>query len=66
MISPFVFAKIGSRARRFFITGERFDAQTALRIGLADEVAADIDAAVARIVGEILESGPGQRAPRST
>ena len=35
VISPFVFAKIGAgAARRFFLTGERFDATTALRIGL--------------------------------
>src|SRR6266511_6321730 len=33
VISPFVFAKIGAgAARRLFLTGERFDAETALRI----------------------------------
>jgi len=58
VISPFVFAKVGERARRYFVTGERFGAETALRIGLADEVAEDLDAAVDRIVGEILRSGP--------
>ena len=59
VISPFVFAKIGAgAARRFFLTGERFDAETALRIGLVDEVAEDLDAAVERVVGEILKSGP--------
>lgn len=36
MISPFVMQAIGPRqARRFFLTGERFDAETARRIGLA-------------------------------
>ena len=34
VISPFVLAKIGAQARRYFLTGERFDAGTALRIGL--------------------------------
>src|SRR5438093_7382318 len=35
VISPFVLARIGpGAARRFFLTGERFDANTALRIGL--------------------------------
>ena len=59
VISPFVFAKIGTAAaRRFFLTGERFDAPTAQRIGLVEEVADDPDAAVERLVGEILRSGP--------
>lgn len=59
VISPFVFAKTGSGpARRLFVTGERFDAQTALRIGLVSEVAEDLDGAVERVVGEILKSGP--------
>ena len=44
VISPFALAKIGpSAARRYFVTGERFDAETALRIGLVHEVAADLD-----------------------
>jgi methylglutaconyl-CoA hydratase len=59
VISPFVMAKIGaSAARRYFVTGERFDAQTALRIGLVHEVTGDLDAAVERILGDILKSGP--------
>jgi methylglutaconyl-CoA hydratase len=59
VISPFVFAKIGTgTARRFFLTGERFDVRTALRIGLVQEVADDVDAAVERFVEEILRSGP--------
>ena len=53
VISPFALAKIGpSAARRYFVTGERFDAATALRIGLVHEVAEDLDAAVARVVAE--------------
>jgi methylglutaconyl-CoA hydratase len=59
VISPFVLPKIGeSAARRYFLTGERFDAQTALRIGLVHEVASDLDGAVDRVVGELLTSGP--------
>jgi methylglutaconyl-CoA hydratase len=57
VISPFVLAKIGAKARRFFTTGERFDAATALRIGLVDEVSDDPDAVVERLVGELLTSG---------
>jgi methylglutaconyl-CoA hydratase len=59
VISPFALAKIGpSAARRYFVTGERFSADVALRIGLIHEVAEDLDAAVDRIVGELLSAGP--------
>ena len=59
VISPFVFARIGAgAARSLFVTGERFDAETALRIGLVDEVADDFDAAVESQVAAILKSGP--------
>ena len=59
VISPFALAKIGpSWARRYFVTGERFDAATALRIGLVHEVAADLDAALDRVLGELLRAGP--------
>jgi methylglutaconyl-CoA hydratase len=59
VISPFVLPKIGEgAARRYFLTGERFDALTALRIGLVSEVADELDGAVDRVVGELLTSGP--------
>jgi methylglutaconyl-CoA hydratase len=59
VISPFVFARIGpGAARSLFVSGERFDAETALRIGLVDEVADDLDAAVERQVAAIMKSGP--------
>jgi methylglutaconyl-CoA hydratase len=59
VISPFVFAKIGpGAARHLFLTGERFDAEAALRIGLVHEVTDELDAAVERKVGEIVKSGP--------
>jgi methylglutaconyl-CoA hydratase len=57
VISPFVLAKVGAKARRLFTTGERFGAETALRIGLVDEVSDDPDAVVERLVGELLTSG---------
>src|SRR5438876_7369461 len=59
VISPFALAKIGpGAARRYFLTGERFDAETAMRIGLVHEVSDDLDAAVDRVVGELLSAGP--------
>ena len=55
VISPFVLGKIGSgAARRFFLTGERFRADVALRIGLVSEIGPGTDAAIA----ELLTSGP--------
>jgi methylglutaconyl-CoA hydratase len=59
VISPFVLERIGpGAARRLFVTGERFDAETALRIGLVHELADDLDGAVDRVLGEILTAGP--------
>jgi len=57
VISPFALAKIGAQARRYFLTGERFDAETALRIGLVNELADDLERAVARIVDDLLAGG---------
>jgi methylglutaconyl-CoA hydratase len=61
IISPFVLRKImQSHARALFVTGERFGAERALRIGLVHEVvAADaLDSALAAKIAEILASGP--------
>jgi methylglutaconyl-CoA hydratase len=59
VISPFALAKIGpSAARRYFVTGERFDAETALRIGLVHDVTPDLDKSTERIVAELLSAGP--------
>jgi methylglutaconyl-CoA hydratase len=59
VISPIVLGKIGPAAtRRYFLTGERFDALMALRIGLVDEIAAEPDEAVERVVANILAGGP--------
>ena len=58
VISPFVLPKIGSAARRYFLTGERFGAEVALRIGLVHEVTAEPDTALDRVLGQLLSSGP--------
>jgi methylglutaconyl-CoA hydratase len=59
VISPFALAKIGrGAARRYFLTGERFGPDVALRIGLVSEVAPSLDGAVEGIVDELLTSGP--------
>jgi methylglutaconyl-CoA hydratase len=59
VISPFVLPRIGAgAARRYFLTGERFDAETALRIGLVHEVAEDLDGGVAAVVEALLQGGP--------
>ena len=60
-ISPFVMAAIGARpARRYFLTAERFTAVEAHRLGLVHVVVSpeDLDEAVERITGELLQSGP--------
>jgi methylglutaconyl-CoA hydratase len=59
VISPFALRRIGEgAARRYFVTGERFDAATALAIGLVHEVADDLAAALNRILGELRTAGP--------
>jgi methylglutaconyl-CoA hydratase len=59
VISPYVLARIGSgAARRYFTTGERFDAETALRIGLVHETSLDLDDAVERVVTQVLSAAP--------
>ena len=61
VISPYVVAAIGVRhARRYFISGEVFDASVATRIGLLHKtVAADqLDAAIDRVVHFLGKGGP--------
>lgn len=62
VISPYVIGKIGvSHARALFLTGERFDAERALRIGLVHRVAENVEAAdklVADAIAQIRSSGP--------
>jgi methylglutaconyl-CoA hydratase len=59
VVSPFALARIGpAAARRYFVTGERFDAPTALRLGLVHEVADDVDAALERLLAELRSAAP--------
>ncbi len=58
VISPFVLPKLASAARRYFLTGERFGADVALRIGLVHEVAQDTDETVSGLVAALLSGGP--------
>ena len=64
-IGPYVVRAIGTRAaQRYMLTGERFDAAEALRIGLLHEVV-DTDALDARIdamVDALLRAGPHAQA----
>jgi methylglutaconyl-CoA hydratase len=61
VISPYVLRAIGAReARRWFLTGERFGAAEARRIGLVHEVvpAADLDVSRDRLIRSLLTSAP--------
>jgi methylglutaconyl-CoA hydratase len=61
MISPYVVAAIGERhARRYFITGEEFDAAEAWRLGLVHDIVeeADLQGAVGRMLAQLYSSGP--------
>ena len=62
VISPYVVAAIGERAaRRYFVTGERFEAAEAWRLGLVHELAAtehELDGKIGEIVGAMLACGP--------
>jgi methylglutaconyl-CoA hydratase len=61
-IAPFVIARVGAaRARRLFCTGETFGAADAAAWGLVDRVVppADLDAAVAVVVADLLKGAPG-------
>ncbi len=60
-IAPFVIARIGANnARRYMLTGERFDAARAHTIGLVSEVCSldDLDDRVETVAGALLASGP--------
>jgi methylglutaconyl-CoA hydratase len=62
VISPFVLAKIGrSAARALFLSGARFDAARALRIGLIHDIAPleELDARIEAIEIEFATAGPG-------
>ncbi len=60
-ISPYVVAAMGQRAsRRYFTTAERFNADTALQLGLLSQVAEAevLDASVEELVSQLLSNSP--------
>ncbi|WP_444883578.1 enoyl-CoA hydratase/isomerase family protein [Microbulbifer sp. PSTR4-B] len=60
-ISPYVINAIGTRrARRYFVTAERFSAERAEQMGLVSEVCAegDLDLHVQKLVNAIADNGP--------
>ena len=62
VITPYALAAIGERfARRYFLTGERFEAAEAWRIGLVHEVVSsegELDEKVGQVVDALLACGP--------
>lgn len=61
VVAPYVARCIGEhQARRYFLTGERFSAQQALKIGLLHEVvpAERLDETVETVVATLLRTGP--------
>jgi len=60
-IAPYVVKALGEQAaRRYFVSGERFDAVTAKRLGFVHEVAAPdaLDAKLDEILAAIVANGP--------
>lgn len=61
VISPYVLRAIGARqARDLFLTGDRFDAREAYRIGLVHQVvpAGEMETACEKKIASLLSSGP--------
>jgi len=61
VISPYVFRRIGEgNARRYFLSGERFDAQQACEMGLIQQTVAAVklEDAIENIISEVLKGGP--------
>lgn len=62
VISPHVIAAMGARwARRYFLTGERFEAGDAWRMGLVHEIVLSeeqLDERIGAIIGALFECGP--------
>ncbi len=60
-IGPYVVKAVGERnARRLFVTGGRFGADEAMRIGLLSHVvaAAELDAAVTAVIADVMKGAP--------
>jgi methylglutaconyl-CoA hydratase len=62
VISPYVIAAIGERySRRYMLSGERFSAAEAYRIGLLHEIVPgdeQLDEAIGEIIDNLLKAGP--------
>ena len=61
VIGPYVIRTVGAReARRIMLTGERFTADEALRLGLVHRLtpAEELDQSVETVIAELLSSGP--------
>ena len=61
VIGPYVIRAIGAReARRYFLSGEQFDAQEAYRIGLLHEIvkAKALDDAIKKLAASLCQGGP--------
>ncbi len=61
VIAPYVFRRIGEgNARRYFLTGERFDAKRAMELGLLQDVvpAGELEARTGQAVSRLLRAGP--------
>ncbi len=64
-IGPYVIEAIGVRhARRYFISGERFEAAEAFRLGLVHDLAplAELDGKINELLGALLLAGPHAQA----
>ncbi len=65
VISPYVSRAMGERqARRYMLTGERFSAEEAYRLGLVHDVVAEsvLDERLNSVLSMLLENGPGAMA----
>lgn len=61
VISPYVVSAIGGKAaKRYFLTGERFDAETAVSLGLVSCNCnlEQVESQLQHFVGELLQGGP--------
>ncbi len=60
-IAPYVVRAMGERlARRYFLSGERFTAAEAYRIGLVTDIAplGELDARINELLGNLIQGGP--------
>jgi methylglutaconyl-CoA hydratase len=59
VISPFVLARtVPGAPRRYFVTGERFDAWSAHWMGLVQEVTVELERALEDVLAQIAPAGP--------